>query len=156
MNTTTNAIACDWTCACGYHGSFHLRPMWGDEKYLLDEVICFPCYRRRYVSIMDRWAHPMPAFADAAGVVTAPGRPLLAEHVESLVEHPDRNILKLAISVAHVVVARAVVDTLELTFDLGGLPQAVIVGAPLPHSFVRDLAAVVATEFAPLQRKARG
>jgi hypothetical protein len=151
-------ITCVWTCVyCGHRGVFHQRPVFGDEKYVLrDTSMCFPCYRKMYAAAMARWSSGNLALADGAGVVTAPGRAALADDVDGLIDDPERNILKLAIAVAHIVVARAVVDTLELTFDLGGVPQVVIVGAPLPYSFVRDLAAVVATDFAPLQRKARG
>lgn len=151
-------ITCVWTCVyCGHRGAFTLRPTFGNEKYVLEDTsMCFPCYRKMYAAAVSRWAAPSPAVAGQGGVVTAPGRAALADDVDGLIDDPERNILKLAISVAHVVAARAVCETLELTFDLGGVPQIVIVGAPLPYSFVRDLAAVVATDFAPLQRKARG
>jgi hypothetical protein len=156
--TMTTDTTCVWACPrCGHRGEFTQRPKWGNERYVLEDWnLCFDCYRKQYAAAVARWAAPPEAVAGAGGVVTAPGRALLADDVVGLVNDPERSILKLAISVAHVVAARAVVDTLELTFDLAGVPQIVIVGAPLPYSFVRDLAAVVATDFAPLQRKVRG
>lgn len=151
-------FTCVWTCVyCGHQGGYHRRPAFGDEKYVLaDTHMCFPCYRKMYAAAMARWSSGNRALADAAGVVTAPGRAALADDVDGLIDDPERNILKLAIAVADVVTVRPVVETLELIFDLGSVPQTVIVGPPLPYSFVRDLAAVVATDFAPLQRKARG
>lgn len=157
MNAS-HTIACIWTCVrCGHRGDFHQPPTVHDDKYVLaDAPLCFSCYRTRYGEACGRWGVPSEALVGDDHVVTAPGRAALAADVIDLLNDPDRRIVALAISVAHRVWARVQFGTLELVFDLGSVPLVVIVGAPLPFTFVRDLATMVATDFAPLQRKARG
>lgn len=151
-------FTCVWQCIyCGRRAEFTRRPTFGSERYVLeDTTACFTCYRRMYEAAMARWGTEDAALHDATGMVTSPGRAVLADDIDGMVDDPDRLILKHAVRLATAVRARPMHTMLELAFDLGSIPRVVIVGASLPWDFLHDFAAFVAANFPHLAHKARG